>query len=276
VELAPRDPQDAPALGVEGAVAGAVALERGSRRMGLVAVELDDEALPAPGEVGFDLRRLVEVDLLVDEWPGEALGFEERQEAAFELASAGGRLDAVQLDQPSQGRSPRPPGVARDEGGERGRARSLDLTARRVADAPEGCCRPVAQCRAVGAGEDGRQPVAVPGECGMADRVHPAVQHMQAPGCDAAVDGIEGEAERPELSPCHDTVLRARMRRDGRVDPTRPGFTAHIAVDPACVEASLDRAASRVPVQHAIATILRSVRPKVVVPMAEDAAVAAP
>jgi hypothetical protein len=35
--------------------------------MGLVAVELDDEAVPAPGEVGFDLGRLVNEEIHLDE-----------------------------------------------------------------------------------------------------------------------------------------------------------------------------------------------------------------
>ena len=65
----------------------------------------------------------------------------------------------------------------------------------------------------------------------MANRVHPVVQHMQAAGPDAAVDGIEGEPERSELTPCHDTMLLAPERSDGRVDRTRSGSTANSAVD---------------------------------------------
>jgi len=42
-------------LRLEGAVAGAVALEGGAGSVGLVAVELDDEAVAWPSEVGLGL-----------------------------------------------------------------------------------------------------------------------------------------------------------------------------------------------------------------------------
>jgi hypothetical protein len=72
VELAPGDADDAPAFGLERAVAGAVAFERGSGAVGLVAVQLHDEVVASPGEVGFDV-----VDGGVGERAGEVLGIEE-------------------------------------------------------------------------------------------------------------------------------------------------------------------------------------------------------
>jgi hypothetical protein len=54
LELARRDAHDAPALGREGAVAGAVSFEPRAGAVGLEAVELDDEALCRPPEVGPD------------------------------------------------------------------------------------------------------------------------------------------------------------------------------------------------------------------------------
>ena len=60
--------------------------------MGVVTVELDDEALFAPEEVGFD-EAVAEWDVGVDLGAGKAVGIEEGEKAVFELASGEDRLD---------------------------------------------------------------------------------------------------------------------------------------------------------------------------------------
>jgi hypothetical protein len=95
-----------------------VALEGLSRRVRLVTVELDDELLRAPGEVG-----LVAVDRDVRQWPGQVLGVEEGEEAAFEAASEVRLDDAALIDEPSDVGRALAPWVPRDQGFEGGRAR---------------------------------------------------------------------------------------------------------------------------------------------------------
>jgi hypothetical protein len=68
-------------------------------------------------------------------------------------------------------------------------------------------------------------------ERSVTDCVDAAVQHVQAAGPDAAVDGIEREPERAKLASSHDAVLLVRERCDEGIDVTRSGLTAHIAVD---------------------------------------------
>jgi hypothetical protein len=84
VELAPGDAHDAPALRLEGAVAVAVAFEGGAGAVGLVAVELDDEALGGPGEIGLDAAVAG-----VDERAGEAFGVEEVRKSRSSVLRVG-------------------------------------------------------------------------------------------------------------------------------------------------------------------------------------------
>jgi len=93
--LACRDTGDTPAFAHQAAVTGAVSLERLARAVRLEAVELDDEALVRPSEVGRE-----GVDAFVDEWPGQFVGIEEGQEATFEVARGGRRDDPVVFDEP--------------------------------------------------------------------------------------------------------------------------------------------------------------------------------
>jgi hypothetical protein len=102
------DARDAPALRGQLTVARAVSLERGSRTVGLEAVELDDEALLRPSEV----RCRVRIERLVDEGPGQVVGLEESEEAAFEVVRGGGRDDPVFFDEPLELRGSGAFGVA--------------------------------------------------------------------------------------------------------------------------------------------------------------------
>jgi hypothetical protein len=54
----------------------------------------------------------------------------------------------------------------------------------------------------------------------VTDRVDAAMEHVQPALLDAVVDRVEGEPERLELTPCHDTLLLVRKRCDGRVRGT--------------------------------------------------------
>jgi hypothetical protein len=119
VELAPGDPDDAVAHGLEMAVTGAVALERLAGGVDRVAVELDDEAFGGPDGVG-----LVGPEGRVRPRAGEPVGFGEGEEAAFELAVRDRLAGLPLLVEGALDRGDPPTiGVARDEGIEGKRAR---------------------------------------------------------------------------------------------------------------------------------------------------------
>jgi hypothetical protein len=63
--------------------------------VGREAVELDDEAVGGPPEVGLE-----RVQVLVDEGPWQLVGIEEGQEAALEAAPGGGLDHPAFLDEP--------------------------------------------------------------------------------------------------------------------------------------------------------------------------------
>jgi hypothetical protein len=104
VQLPPGDAQHAVALDLEGAVSGAVVLERAGGRVGLAAVELDHEPLIASQRVDG-----VGADGVVRLRPREAVGVEQGEEADLELAlgDRGSEVLAVD-DRPS---APPSPGV---------------------------------------------------------------------------------------------------------------------------------------------------------------------
>jgi hypothetical protein len=54
--LVAREPDDAPAVGDEGGVSGAVLLKGRAGAVGLPAVGLDDDPVPRPREVGVQAR----------------------------------------------------------------------------------------------------------------------------------------------------------------------------------------------------------------------------
>ena len=68
--------------------------------------------------------------------------------------------------------------------------------------------------RPLAGSEDGGEPRTAATQPSMPDRVHAAVDRKQALPLDAVVNGIEGEAERDELSARDDAVLLRRERRD--------------------------------------------------------------
>jgi hypothetical protein len=78
VQLAVRDPDDAPARRLQLGVALPVTLERAAGAVEAVAVELDDEPLPRPVEVD-----LVAVDPAVDDGRRDVVLLDEREEVAF-------------------------------------------------------------------------------------------------------------------------------------------------------------------------------------------------
>jgi hypothetical protein len=79
--------------------------------VGLEAVELDDEPLGGPAEVGLDRG----VEVLVDERAWQVVGIEEGQEAAFAVVRGRGRDDASLVDEPSEVRGAGAPRVAVEE-----------------------------------------------------------------------------------------------------------------------------------------------------------------
>jgi len=81
--------------------------------VGLEAVELDDQALVGPSEVGRD-----RVVALVDERPWQFAGIDEGEKAAFEVVRRGGRDDPVVLNEPFEVGRAGAPWIAVDELGE--------------------------------------------------------------------------------------------------------------------------------------------------------------
>jgi hypothetical protein len=94
--------------------------------VGLEAVELDDEALIRPSEVGV----LRGVDGLVDEGTGQAFGIEKGEEPPLDLAAGGGLDDAALLEKAFDVRNAGASRVARDEVGEGGGLASRSASAR--------------------------------------------------------------------------------------------------------------------------------------------------
>ena len=85
----------------------------------------------------------------------------------------------------------------------------------------------VAQHRVVAAREHRRPPAPQGADDPMADGVHPAEEHVEAPGGDPAVDLAMREPRRDELPAGHDAALALRERGD---DPIRADFTTHTVV----------------------------------------------
>jgi len=86
VQLAPRQPDHSPPGGVQGSVAGAVALERRGGVMGGSAVELHDQSTRAPHTVALhSLPPHLDPD--IDLRTRQAVGIEEGKEANLEAAS---------------------------------------------------------------------------------------------------------------------------------------------------------------------------------------------
>jgi len=85
VQPAPRDPDDAPPVRRERAVAGAVLLEVAARRVDAVAVELGDEAVVVPGRVDHGPAAVGALDRRVRARTRETVGVEEGEERDLEV-----------------------------------------------------------------------------------------------------------------------------------------------------------------------------------------------
>jgi hypothetical protein len=107
----------------------------------------------------------------------------------------------------------------------RPRNRDLDPLAR--AHAPERAGGPPTQHRSLDR-QHRRHPDAVPRESRMTDRVHAAVDSVQATGPDAVVHRVRSQANVAHLPPRDDAVLRAGKLGDVRVT-ARWTFAAYVA-----------------------------------------------
>lgn len=63
----------------------------------------------------------------------------------------------------------------------------------------------------------------------MTDRVDAAMDRMEPPSRDSAIDRVAREAERGELSPSHDAVLPRRKLRKPPIHP-RPTWSTLTAI----------------------------------------------
>jgi len=113
VQVTPGDPDDAPACGLEAAVASAVALEGLTGSVGLEAVELGDQVVLGPGEVDFE-----GLDDGVDARSWEGVVLEEGEEAPLELEVRVGNVNCSIEERPEPGGA-LAAGVAVEELGDR-------------------------------------------------------------------------------------------------------------------------------------------------------------
>jgi len=91
-QLAPCDPDDAPAGDCQRPVAGAILLEALAGAVCLVAIELDDEASRGPDEVAL-VRPDCRCDHVVGLRPRELVVREQREEEQLELALGDGATE---------------------------------------------------------------------------------------------------------------------------------------------------------------------------------------
>src|SRR3954447_7787730 len=92
LHVVPREAQRDPAGEQRAAVAPAVAAHGGRRAMGVEAVELDEDAVVQPHEVGLDDGALAEVEVAVDDGLGEAGSAQAGEEGALGEGAGGGGL----------------------------------------------------------------------------------------------------------------------------------------------------------------------------------------
>jgi hypothetical protein len=88
---------------------------------------------------------------------------------------------------------------------------------RSAADPPytvQGGSGAMAEASAVSAGEDRRHPAPMGAEACVADRIDPAVDAQQPLARHEAEDLVLREAQAPELTPAHDTVLARRQHAE--------------------------------------------------------------
>src|SRR2546421_1814634 len=98
-------------------------------------------------------------------------------------------------------------------------------------DAPVRRSREVTQRRARSAGEHRGHPPGLRGKRIVAERVHAAMDLMQARLGEAVVDGVPLKPQSDQLTTCHDAVLLPREPRDCQVAATRVTLTTTIAVN---------------------------------------------
>jgi hypothetical protein len=83
----------------------------------------------------------------------------------------------------------------------------------------------VAEHGVLAGGKHGRHPPAFDSQCGVSDRVHPAMDRVQSAGGNAAVDRTVVDARGQQLRSGDDSVLAGRERGDQRI---RGAFAPHI------------------------------------------------
>jgi len=98
---------------------------------------------------------------------------------------------------------------------------------------PQGGGVAVAEHGARTAGQDGGHPPGVQGEAPMTDRVHPAVQRMQAPTAHPQLDGALPEAQREQLGAADHPVLGLGEDRDRPVGTGWADFGLDVSPDSA-------------------------------------------
>jgi hypothetical protein len=86
------------------------------------------------------------------------------------------------------------------------------------------------QHRTRAGGQDRRQPVTLPGQHAVPDRVDAAMDDVQQASRDTVIDRLGADSHPDQLRPRHQTMLSVRPRRDHSIQRSSVRFTPYFGV----------------------------------------------